>query len=180
MRSRAGIELSASSEPFVWFVWFVVQSLPRRHPRQTHRPRLPMPYDLARFTAAQAPVIEAVRAELAAGEKRSHWMWFVFPQIAGLGSTDMARRYAIVSLDEARAYLADPVLGPRLVELTALVNGVEGRTVHEIFGSPDDLKFRSSMTLFAEAGPEEPAFRGALEKYYAGAPDPRTLEILRA
>lgn len=139
-----------------------------------------MPYDIARFAAAQAPVIEAVRAELAAGEKRSHWMWFVFPQIAGLGSTDMARRYAIASLDEARAYLADPVLGPRLVELTALVNAVESRTAHEIFGSPDDLKFRSSMTLFALARPDEPAFRLALARYYGGAPDPRTLEILQA
>jgi uncharacterized protein (DUF1810 family) len=139
-----------------------------------------MPYDLARFTAAQAPVIEAVRAELAAGQKRSHWMWFVFPQVAGLGSTDMARRYAIASLDEARAYLADPVLGSRLVELTALVNAVEGRTAHEIFGSPDDLKFRSSMTLFAQARPDEPAFRLAVVRYYGGAPDPRTLEILQA
>lgn len=137
-----------------------------------------MPYDLARFAAAQAPVIEAVRAELAAGEKRSHWMWFVFPQIAGLGSTDMARRYAIASLDEARAYLADPVLGPRLIALTALINGVEGSTAHEIFGSPDDLKFRSSMTLFARAAPDEPAFGDALAKYYGGAPDPRTLAIL--
>lgn len=139
-----------------------------------------MPYDLDRFAAAQAPVLETVRDELTAGAKRTHWMWFVFPQIAGLGSTDMARRYAIASLDEARAYLADPVLGPRLVELAALVNGVEGRSAHEIFGSPDDLKFRSSMTLFAQADPNEPAFSNALAKYYAGEPDPRTLEILRA
>ena len=137
-----------------------------------------MPHDLARFITAQAPVLDDVRAELAAGEKRTHWMWFVFPQIAGLGSTDMARRYAVVSLDEARAYLADPVLGPRLIALTALVNGVDGRTAHEIFGTPDDLKFRSSMTLFAQAAPDEPAFSEALAKYYAGAPDPRTLEIL--
>jgi uncharacterized protein (DUF1810 family) len=102
----------------------------------------------------------------------------VFPQIAGLGSTDMARRYAVASLDEARAYLADPVLGPRLIALTALINSVEGRTAHEIFGTPDDLKFRSSMTLFAQAAPDEPAFSEALAKYYAGAPDPRTLQIL--
>lgn len=139
-----------------------------------------MLYDLDRFAAAQAPVLETVRTELTAGAKRTHWMWFVFPQIAGLGSTDMARRYAIASLDEARAYLADPVLGPRLVELAALVNGVEGRTAHEIFGSPDDLKFRSSMTLFAQADPNQPVFRAALAKYYGGAPDPRTLAILTA
>lgn len=137
-----------------------------------------MPHDLARFHDAQAPLIDAVRAELAAGAKRTHWMWFVFPQIAGLGLSPTAQHYALADLDEARAFLADPVLGPRLVELTKTVNAVEGRSAHAIFGSPDDLKFRSSMTLFAQAAPDEPAFRAALGKYYGGAPDPRTLEIL--
>ncbi|HEX5380245.1 MAG TPA: DUF1810 domain-containing protein [Phenylobacterium sp.] len=136
------------------------------------------PHDLARFVDAQDPVIAQVRAEMAAGEKQTHWMWFVFPQIAGLGSTPMAQRYAVASLDEARAYLDHPVLGARLRDLTALVIAVEGRTAHQIFGSPDDLKFRSSMTLFGQAAPAEPLFREALAKYYAGQPDPRTLELL--
>ncbi|MGZ9116799.1 MAG: DUF1810 domain-containing protein, partial [Methylocystis sp.] len=104
------------------------------------------PYDLARFVAAQKPVYEKVRAELAAGRKRSHWMWFFFPQLEGLGASAMAQRYAIHSRAEAAAYLAHPVLGPRLKECVGLVNKVEGRSAHEIFGSPDDLKFHSSMT----------------------------------
>lgn len=136
-------------------------------------------FDLDRFLDAQRPVIDQARAELAAGEKRSHWMWFVFPQLAGLGLSPTAQRFGIAGLAEARAYLAHPILGPRLVEMTRLVNGVRGRTAHEIFGSPDDLKFRSSMTLFAEAAPQEPAFGEALDRYYAGEPDPRTLGILR-
>src|SRR5580692_6153851 len=106
-------------------------------------------FDLERFVTAQAPVIDRVRAELRAGSKRSHWMWFVFPQIAGLGSSAMAQRYAIASLDEAGAYLAHPVLGPRLRDCTALALDVAGRTAHQIFGNPDDLKFHSSLTLFA-------------------------------
>lgn len=140
------------------------------------------PHDLARFVAAQAPVMDAVRRELAAGRKRTHWMWFVFPQLAGLGTSDMARRYAIRSLDEARAYLAHPVLGPRLVECTALANAVEeGRSAREVFGSPDDLKFRSCATLFARAaGPGEggAAFRAALARYFGGEEDAATLERL--
>jgi uncharacterized protein (DUF1810 family) len=139
-----------------------------------------MPHDLTRFTAAQDPLLDTVRAELAAGAKRTHWMWFVFPQLTALGRSPTAQHYGIADLAEARAYLADPVLGPRLVELTGIVNGVQGRTAHQIFGSPDDLKFRSSMTLFAQADPREPAFREALAKYYDGEPDPRTLEVLRA
>ena len=136
-------------------------------------------FDLDRFTAAQAPVIEQVKRELRAGEKRSHWMWFVFPQLAGLGSSPMARRYAIASLDEARAYLRHPVLGPRLVECTGLVNAVEaGRTAHAVFGSPDDLKFRSSMTLFGRADPAEPVFRAALGRSFGGEEDPRTVALL--
>jgi uncharacterized protein (DUF1810 family) len=134
------------------------------------------PYNLHRFLAAQAPVIERVREELRAGCKRGHWMWFVFPQIAGLGHSDMARRYAIASLDEARAYLAHEILGPRLIECAALVVAVEGRSIGEIFGSPDDLKFHSSMTLFARAAPEEPVFKEALRKYFGGAEDRATVE----
>ena len=135
-------------------------------------------FDLDRFVAAQSPVIEQVKRELRSGEKRSHWMWFVFPQLSGLGSSPMAQRYAIASLDEAVAYLRHPVLGPRLVECTGLVNSVEGRTAHDIFGSPDDLKFRSSMTLFGRADAAEPAFRTALERYFGGGEDPRTVALL--
>ena len=136
------------------------------------------PYNLARFVAAQEGVHERALAELRAGEKRSHWMWFVFPQVAGLGSSPMAQRYAIGSLDKAKAYLAHPVLGERLRICTAAVNGVTGRSAHAIFGSPDDVKFRSSMTLFAHAAPNEPTFAEALTRYFGGAPDPRTLAKL--
>lgn len=135
--------------------------------------------DLQRFLDAQAPVIDAVRDELARGRKRSHWMWFVFPQIQGLGHSATARFYAIASLGEAKAYAAHPVLGARLRELTALVLGIEGRSLTEIFGTPDDLKFRSSMSLFARAAPDEPVFREALEKYCGGTEDQATLERLR-
>ena len=120
------------------------------------------PFNLERFVTAQGPVIEIAMAELAAGRKRSHWMWFVFPQIRGLGSSATAVHYAIGGLAEAAAYLAHPVLGPRLLECTRIVSGVKNRPAHEIFGEPDDLKFRSSLTLFHLAAPEEPAFRNAL------------------
>jgi len=136
------------------------------------------PYDLQRFVAAQAPVIAQVLAELRAGAKRTHWMWFVFPQVSGLGASAMARRYAISSLDEAKAYLAHPVLGQRLRDGTQLVLDVKGRTAREIFGAPDDLKFRSSMTLFARAAPGGGPFEAALETYFAGRDDPLTLERL--
>jgi uncharacterized protein (DUF1810 family) len=136
------------------------------------------PHDLQRFLDAQDPVIERVRAELARGRKASHWMWFIFPQIAGLGRSATSERYAIASLDEARAYLADPVLGPRLRECVRLVNAVEGRPIGQILGFPDDLKFRSSMTLFARAAPAEQVFRDALERYFSGEEDPATLERL--
>ena len=132
--------------------------------------------DLERFVDAQAPVYGRVVQELRAGRKESHWMWFVFPQIAGLGSSAMAARYAIAALDEARAYLAHPVLGARLRACTKLVLDVKGRSVHAIFGSPDDLKFRSCMTLFAHAAPDETLFRSALEKYFSGEEDPSTRE----
>ncbi len=135
------------------------------------------PFDLERFVEAQAPVIERVRAELQAGRKESHWIWFVFPQIEGLGFSFMAVKYAIGSREEASAYLAHPVLGPRLRELTGIVNGVQGKSAHQIFGSPDDLKFRSSMTLFDAVAPRE-VFAEALARYYDGEPDPATLERL--
>jgi uncharacterized protein (DUF1810 family) len=135
-------------------------------------------HDLQRFVAAQEPVFAQVCRELAAGEKRSHWMWFIFPQVAGLGHSPTAQRFAIASLAEAQAYLAHPVLGPRLRQCVELVNRVEGRSAHAIFGSPDDVKFRSSMTLFAEAAAEKAVFVAALQKYYGGAPDPLTLAKL--
>jgi uncharacterized protein (DUF1810 family) len=133
------------------------------------------PHGLARFLDAQAPVYTQVLAELRAGRKRSHWIWFVFPQIAGLGHSAMAQKYAIASLDEARAYLAHPVLGARLRECSGLVLAVEGRTVHDIFGSPDDMKFRSCMTLFQRADPAEPVFGQCLRQYFAGREDAQTL-----
>jgi uncharacterized protein (DUF1810 family) len=136
------------------------------------------PHDLQRFVDAQAPVIDQVRDELAQGRKRSHWMWFIFPQIAGLGFSAMAQRYAIASLDEARAYLRHPLLGPRLEDCTRLVLAVSGRTATEILGSPDDMKFRSSMTLFAQAAPDQAIFAEALRKYFDGEPDPGTLQRL--
>jgi uncharacterized protein (DUF1810 family) len=135
------------------------------------------PFDLARFVDAQAPVYRQVVAELSRGRKQSHWMWFIFPQLAGLGSSAMAQRFAIASRAEAIAYLKHDILGPRLLECTRLVNAVEGKTIREILGSPDDLKFRSSMTLFAAAS-SAPEFAAALKKYYGGEADPRTLELL--
>jgi uncharacterized protein (DUF1810 family) len=136
------------------------------------------PHDLRRFVDAQAPVYAQILAELSAGQKRSHWMWFVFPQIAGLGHSAMARRFAIASLAEAAAYLAHPVLGPRLRECCRLATLVEGRSAQAIFGTPDDLKFRSSLTLFAAAAPNEAIFAAALEKYFTGEPDGATLARL--
>jgi uncharacterized protein (DUF1810 family) len=133
---------------------------------------------LERFTAAQDGIYQQVLSELAAGRKRTHWMWFIFPQLAGLGSSAMAQHYAIASLEEARAYLAHPVLGARLRECSALVLAVQGATVHGIFGSPDNMKFHSSMTLFARAAPEAALFRACLDKYFGGAPDRATLDLL--
>jgi uncharacterized protein (DUF1810 family) len=138
------------------------------------------PYHLQRFVDAQASCFAQVLSELAAGRKRSHWMWFIFPQIHGLGSSGMAQRFAISGLEEAREYLSHPILGPRLRECTALVNAVQGRSVDDIFGYPDDLKFHSSITLFAAAAPHDlvQVFTGALEKYFAGARDQGTLDRL--
>jgi uncharacterized protein (DUF1810 family) len=135
------------------------------------------PHDLARYVDAQdaGGTYARALAELRAGRKQSHWMWFIFPQIAGLGFSPMAQRYAISSLHEARAYLAHPVLGPRLRECVAAMNANAGRTAPEILGSPDDIKFRSCLTLFAEATADNADFRAALAKYYGGEGDPETL-----
>ena len=135
-------------------------------------------FDLQRFVDAQAPVYDRVCAELRRGHKQSHWMWFIFPQIAGLGHSPMAQRYAISSLEEAKAYLEHPVLGARLHECTRLVTAVEGRSAREILGPPDDMKFRSCLTLFAHAAPDEPLFRKALEKFFGGEEDLRTVQKL--
>jgi uncharacterized protein (DUF1810 family) len=135
-------------------------------------------HDLQRFIEAQDTVFERALAELRGGRKRSHWMWFIFPQITGLGFSEMARRYAIASRAEAAAYLGHPILGPRLVSCAQAVCGVENRSAHDIFGSPDDLKFRSSMTLFSEVAQGEPIFGEALRKYFDGRPDEATLRAL--
>ena len=136
------------------------------------------PYNLQRFVKAQDAVFAQVRAELREGQKASHWMWFVFPQLKGLGHSGMAEWFGIASREEAEAYLAHPILGPRLRECTQLVNLVEGRSVEEIFGYPDDLKFRSSMTLFSRTAEDNEVFLAALEKYFGGEPDPLTLARL--
>ena len=142
-------------------------------------PTAEVPHNLARFVEAQAPVYETALAELRAGRKRSHWMWFVFPQLAGLGMSATAQFYGLTGKAEARAYLAHPVLGTRLLACTEAVLGIEGRSLHAIFGSPDDLKFRSSMTLFEAASEgSETAFGAALDRYCDGERDPRTLELL--
>jgi uncharacterized protein (DUF1810 family) len=136
------------------------------------------PFDLTRFVDAQTPVYRDVVEELRGGRKRSHWMWFVFPQLRGLGGSPMADRYGIASLEEARAYLRHDVLGPRLRECTRLVNEVQGRSVADIFGSPDDLKLRSSMTLFSRATDDNADFVALLDKYYGGEYDELTLRRL--
>ncbi len=136
------------------------------------------PFDLQRFVNAQDPVYVTVCSELRAGQKRSHWMWFIFPQLRGLGHSAMADAFGIASRQEAAAYLDHPVLGPRLLECTRLVNLVNGRSISQLLGYPDDLKFRSSMTLFANVAPDGRVFKDALEKYFGGEPDPLTLERL--
>jgi uncharacterized protein (DUF1810 family) len=135
-------------------------------------------FDLERFISAQEPVYSTVVSELRNGMKASHWMWFIFPQIDGLGSSSTARHFAIRSLDEARAYLAHPILGSRLIECTELVNNVDGKSLREIFGSPDDRKFHSSVTLFSLIEPREPVFEQVLAKYFSGELDERTIAIL--
>lgn len=141
-------------------------------------PRMSDPYNLQRFVDAQNPIFDQVRDELRGGRKRTHWMWFVFPQIRGLGISSMAKRYAISSRAEAEAYLRHSVLGARLRECIRLVAETEGRTIEEIFGHPDDLKFRSSMTLFAHATSDNKIFTDAIAKYFSDGFDPLTLERL--
>ena len=139
--------------------------------------------DLIRFVEAQAPVYSQVIAELSDGRKRTHWMWFIFPQLAGLGFSAMAQRYAIRDLDQARRYLADPILGSRLRHDLRLLMGHKGRSALEILGSPDDLKLRSCLTLFGQAASDQSdrgLFKEALDQFYGGEPDRRTLELLRS
>ena len=136
------------------------------------------PWHLQRFVDAQAPVYATVVAELRAGRKASHWMWFVFPQLRGLGHSAMAQHYGLAGLDEARAYLAHPLLGARMRECTRLVLHGDSGDAHEIFGTPDDLKFRSSMTVFARAAAEEPLFAQALKRFFDGRADARTEALL--
>jgi len=134
------------------------------------------PFDLARFTGAQEPVYDRVLAELKGGRKRTHWMWFVFPQVDGLGLSATSKRYAIKGRAEARAYLDHPMLGSRLRECAEAVLAIEGRSANEIFGSPDDMKLKSSMTLFAMVGDD--VFERVLEKFFQGRPDAATLRLL--
>ena len=138
------------------------------------------PFDLQRFLQAQDPVFERVCAELSAGNKATHWMWYVFPQLKALGRSSTAHFYGIRSLDEARAYWEHPTLGPRLARCTTLALHVADKSAHDIFHSPDDLKFRSCMTLFAQAAPDEPLFQKALDRFFDGAGDEATLALLSA
>lgn len=135
-------------------------------------------YDLNRFVVAQATSYETALAEIRNGRKQTHWMWYIFPQLAGLGFSQLAHYYAINDLDEAKAYSAHPILGSRLVEISQALLGIEGKTAHQLMGSPDDLKLKSSMTLFSKAKPTEPVFQHVLTKYYQGEEDRNTLRLL--
>lgn len=137
-------------------------------------------FDLNRFVTAQQPVYNAVLRELAAGRKSSHWMWFIFPQLRGLGRSSTASFYGIASVAEALAYWRHPVLGARLAECCSALLRIEGKTALEVFGSPDDMKLKSSMTLFEHAAPEAAVFGRVLERYFGGSRDRRTLELLAA
>ncbi len=141
-------------------------------------PRLTDPHNLQRFVEAQNPVYEQVCMELRKGQKDRHWMWFIFPQLRGLGHSEMANKFGISSRQEAEAYLEHPILGSRLTECTQLVNNVHNRSINQIFGYPDNLKFRSSMTLFASVTSDNQVFKDALEKYFGGELDPFTVERL--
>ena len=136
------------------------------------------PSGLSRFVEAQDKVYDQVLSELRSGRKTSHWMWFIFPQFAGLGSSDVSQFYAIKSMDEARAYLQHPILGPRLIECSEAVLSVKHRSAHEIFGSPDDMKLKSCMTLFANISPAGSVFEKVLDQYYNGERDSRTLRLI--
>ena len=137
------------------------------------------PHNLKRFLDAQDGIFEQVCTELREGRKRTHWMWFIFPQLKGLAHSAMADFYALSSLEEAAAYLNNPMLGARLRQCTEFVNQIDGRTIDQIFGLPDNLKFRSCMTLFAQLEADNQLFKDALEKYFGGEADARTLELLR-
>ena len=136
------------------------------------------PFELQRFLAAQGPVYSSVLVELRAGRKQTHWMWFIFPQLAALGRSPTAKHFGLSGLAEAQAYYDHQLLGPRLVACVRALMHVHGRTAHQIFGSPDDMKLRSCLTLFSRAVPREPMFREALAKYFRGEPDPLTVELL--
>ena len=136
------------------------------------------PYDLNRFVRAQQDDYERALSEITSGQKRTHWMWYIFPQLDGLAFSSTAKRYAIKSVEEARSYLEHPILGPRLLNCAEAVVGVEGRSAAEIFGSPDDLKLKSCATLFSSVGPPGSVFDRLLEKYYRGQRDGKTLELL--
>jgi uncharacterized protein (DUF1810 family) len=136
------------------------------------------PHDLARFVEAQAGDYDQGLAEIKSGRKRSHWIWYVFPQVDGLGFSSMSRRYAIKSVDEAKAYLAHPVLGKRLVEICEAALAVEGKSAHDIFGSPDDMKLKSCATLFASVSPSDSVFERLLDKYFQGERDGKTLKLI--
>ena len=136
------------------------------------------PYRLERFVSAQDPVYEAAVSELRRGQKVGHWMWFIFPQVSGLGRTATSRQYAISSLPEARAYRRHPVLGPRLTECARILTEIKGKSAREIFGPLDAMKLRSSMTLFMLAVPDEPIFAEVLKKYFDGSPDEKTVSLL--
>lgn len=147
-------------------------------PAPAASPAQPDPFDLARFVAAQETSFDRACVELAAGRKQSHWIWYIMPQMRGLGRSDLADRYGIASLAEAEAYLADPLLGPRLRLVVGLILAIEGRTALEIMGSPDDLKLHSSMTLFARATADNAAFRSVIDRYFGGREDEATLRLL--
>ena len=136
------------------------------------------PHDLGRFVSAQANDYERALAEIRAGKKRSHWIWYIFPQIEGLGYSSMSHRYSIKSLEEARAYLAHPLLGRRLVECAEAALSVEGRSASEIFGSPDDMKLKSCATLFAKVTPPDSVFARLLDRFFEGEHDGKTLQLL--
>jgi len=136
------------------------------------------PYDLLRFVDAQTSSYERACEELRRGRKQSHWMWFIFPQIRGLGHSPMANKYGIASLEEAEAYMRHPILGPRLKNCVEIVLKIENRSAEQVFGKPDDLKFRSCLTLFTRVGEENQIFKDALQKYFAGKPDQMTIDRL--
>jgi uncharacterized protein (DUF1810 family) len=136
-------------------------------------------YNLGRFIEAQQDDYDAALGEIRAGRKRTHWMWYIFPQFDGLGWSPTSKRYAVKSVSEAKAYLAHPVLGPRLTECAEAALGVDGRSALEVFGSPDDMKLRSCATLFASVSPDGSVFHRVIDKYFNGRPDDRTLQLLR-